>query len=253
MLKTGYHTSMSFSPNSPKSCLLGICSYNEGDKIRRVIEKFNDFSRYDVLLIDDGSTDGSICALSLDNRIRLMRNERPMGAGYGTRQIIDFAKQYGYAVVIFVSGNDKDDAADVPALIEAVEQGYDFVQGSRYLPGGAYGNMPFYRLLATKYVHPLFFSLFSGMRITDSTNGFRAVRLSLCNDPRIDLAQDWLDQYELEPYLFYKAIRLGYKVKEVAVKKIYPDHKEGYTKMRPFSGWWSILRPLFLLGLGIKK
>ncbi len=244
---------MSFSPHSATKYLLGICSYNEGDKIRRVIEKFNDFSRYDVLLIDDGSTDGSITSLSLDSRIHLMRNERPMGAGFGTRQTIDYARDHGCDAVIFVSGNDKDDANDVPALIAAVEQGYDFVQGSRYLPGGAYGNMPFYRLLATRYVHPWIFSFFSGMRITDSTNGFRAVRVSLCRDERIDLTQEWLDQYELEPYLFYKAIRLGYKVTEAPVRKIYPDHKEGYTKMRPFSGWWSILRPVFLLGLRIKK
>lgn len=244
---------MSFFQCAAKKYLLGICSFNEGDKIRRVMEKFSEYSRYDVLLIDDGSTDGSIAALSLDSRVRLVRNDRSMGAGFGTRQIIDYAREHGYEVAIFVSGNDKDDDGDVPLMIEAMEQGYDFVQGSRYLPGGGYGNMPLYRLLATRYAHPWIFSLFSGKRITDSTNGFRAVRVSVCQDERMDLNQDWLDQYELEPYLFYKAIRLGYKVKEVPVRKIYPDQKEGYTKMRPFSGWWSILRPIFLLGLGIKK
>lgn len=65
--------------------------------------------------------------------------------------------------------------------------------------------------------------------------------------------QEWLDEYELEPYLYYKVIRLGYKAGEVPVTKIYPPKKLGYTKMRPVVGWWSILRPLFLLGLGIRK
>ena len=134
-----------------------------------------------------------------------------------------------------------------------MEDGYDLVQGSRYFPGGNHGNMPFYRVIATRYIHPLLFSLITGRRFTDTTNGFRAVRLSMFQDPRINLNQDWLDKYELEPYVFFKAVRLGYKVKEVPVTKIYPPKKEGYTKMKAFSGWWSILRPLIFLGLGIKK
>jgi len=113
--------------------------------------------------------------------------------------------------------------------------------------------MPFYRKISTRFIHPLLFSLITGKRITDSTNGFRAVRLSLLDDKRINLNQPWLDHYELEPYLFYKAITLGYKVTEVPVRKLYPPKQEGYTKMKPIVGWWSILRPLFYLGLGIKK
>ena len=50
-----------------------------------------------------------------------------------------------------------------------------------------------------------------------------------------------------------KAIRLGYRHVEVAVTKIYPPHQLGYTKMRPITGWWSIVRPVVYLGLGLKK
>lgn len=237
---------------STKKYLAGICSYNEGDKIRRVVEKFSDYRRYDVLIIDDGSSDGSIEKLSLGPQAQIIRNERPMGAGYGTRQIIDYAAQHGYETAIFVSGNDKDDAADVVRLTDAIERGADFVQGSRYLPGGGFGNMPLYRRIATQFVHPFLFSVICGQRISDSTNGFRAVKVALCRDQRIDLAQSWLNEYELEPYLFYKAVKLGYKVVEVPVKKIYPPRQEGYTKMKPLSGWWSILRPIVLLGLRIR-
>ncbi len=235
--------------------LVGICALDEGDKIRRTLRKFSDFGRYDVLVIDDGSTDGSLRDLppEIADEVTVVTNPAPRGAGYGTRQIIDFAKERGYEAVLFVSGNDKDDPDDVPRLLGAVEEGWDFVQGSRYLPGGASGNMPFYRRIATRWLHPRLFSLIARRRITDSTNGFRAVRTTVFCDPRIDLDQAWLDAYELEPYLFYKAIRLGYRVTEVPVRKIYPSREEGYTKMKPFSGWWSILRPLVYLGLGIKK
>jgi len=134
-----------------------------------------------------------------------------------------------------------------------IDEGFDFIQGSRFLPGGYYGNMPFYRLLATKYIHPLIFSFFMGKKITDSTNGFRAINMSVFEDRKINLEQDWLNKYELEPYLFAKVIKLGYKVKEVAVSKIYPSPKLGYTKMSPIIDWWSILKPVLLVGLGIRK
>ena len=99
----------------------------------------------------------------------------------------------------------------------------------------------------------LLMSMITGKKVTDSTNGFRAFRLSIFDHPEIDIKQQWLNQYELEPYLMYKAIKLGFKFCEASVTKIYPPKKLGYTKMKPLIGWWSILKPLFYLGLGIKK
>ena len=75
----------------------------------------------------------------------------------------------------------------------------------------------------------------------------------MLRDPKLALDQRWLDEYELEVYLLYKAAKLGYMVTEVGVTKRYPPKELGQTKMKPIVGWWSILRPLFLLGLGIKK
>jgi len=236
-----------------KKYLVGISTLNEGDKIRRVVAKFNDYERYDVFIVDDGSTDGSMENLPKHPAITIVRNPVTKGAGYSTRQLHEHGRKNKYLATIPVSGNDKDSPEDVEKFIQAIEEGYDFVQGSRYLKGGRYSRMPLYRVVATRFMHPLLFSLITGRWITDSTNGFRAVRSSLLEDARLNLYQDWLNSYEFEPYLFYKAIKLGYKVKEVPVIKIYPPAKEGYTKMKPWSGWWSILRPLIFLGLGIKK
>lgn len=233
--------------------LVGICSLNEGKKIQRVLAKFNDYNCYDVLVFDDGSTDGSLDSIPDSPALKTIVNPKTSGVGFGVRFILEYAKMHGYKAVFFVSGNDKDDPQDIQKLKKAVEEGYDLVQGSRYLPNGRQGKMPFYRIIATRFIHPWLFSLITGRRISDSTNGFRAVSMSMFEKNRIDLKQDWLDHYELEPYLFYKAIKLGFKVKEVPVTKIYPPKSEGYTKMKPFSGWWSILRPLFFLGLGIRK
>ena len=89
--------------------------------------------------------------------------------------------------------------------------------------------------------------------MTDTTNGFRAARTKLLADQNLNLDQPWLDEYELEVYLLYKATKLGYRVVEVPVTKRYPPKELGQTKMKPITGWWSILRPLFLLGLRLKK
>ena len=127
------------------------------------------------------------------------------------------------------------------------------MQGSRWLEGQAnFGPMPRYRRIATR-LHPLLFSLAARRRVTDSTNGFRAIRVALLSDPNIDLDQPWLDEYELEPYLYLRAIRTGRKVVEVPVTKIYPPKKLGQTKMKPVTGWWSILRPIVFVGLGLKR
>jgi dolichol-phosphate mannosyltransferase len=227
-------------------------AYNEAQKIVRVLDRCRDVRGVDILVVDDGSDDGTPDAVEARG-FACLRQPVRRGVGAAIRTAIQFADGRGYDVLIVLAGNDKDRPDEIPRLLAPIrEQGFDFVQGSRYLPGGSHGNMPLYRRIATQWLHPWLFSFVSGRFTTDSTNGFRAFRLSLTRDPRIRLDQPWLDRYELEPYLYYKAIRLGYRVMEVPVTKIYPPRELGYTKMQPFVDWWRILRPLIFLHLRIK-
>ncbi len=233
--------------------LAAAFAYNEGEKIRRTIARHPQERPYDFLVMDDGSTDGSLDHLP-SNGVPVLRNPANQGIGSAMKRVCEYALEREYDVLVIQAGNDKDDPNEIPRLLEPILAGRaDFVQGSRFLPGGGYGNTPAYRVLATRYVHPLLFSLSVGKRVTETTNGFRAFRTAILRDARIRWRQDWLDQYELEPYLLYQAIKLGYRHREVPVTKIYPPHAQGYTKMRPITGWWSILRPIFLLGLGLRK
>jgi len=234
--------------------LAAVFCFNEAVKIERTLARFPAQRPYDLVVVNDGSDDDSVARIRRFAGVELLSSPRNRGIGASIRGLFGHARERGYDVVVIVAGNDKDDPLQIPRLLEPIlNEGFDFVQGSRYLAGGSFGNMPVYRRLATHYVHPLLFSLVARRWITDSTNGFRALRLSLLEDERIALDQPWLDQYELEPYLFLKTIRLGYKVKEVPVTKVYPPKELGYTKMKPLIGWWSILRPLVYLGLGIKR
>ena len=230
--------------------LVAAFAYNEGEKIRRTLARHPPERQYDLLVADDGSTDGSLDDVGPD--VIVVSSAANVGIGASMKGVFEFALERGYDVLVIQAGNDKDDPLEIPRLLAPLLDGTaDFVQGSRYL--GAFGNMPLYRVVATRLVHPLIFSLAARKRVTESTNGFRAFRTQILRDPRIDWRQTWLDRYELEPYLMLKAIRLGYRHVEVPVTKIYPRHALGYTKMRPFIDWWSIIRPVVYLGLGLRK
>ena len=95
------------------------------------------------------------------------------------------------------------------------------------------------------------FSVLAFRRITDATNGFRIFRSSLLADPRIDIRQPWLDSYDLEPYVLFKAIR-RHRVVEVPCTVVY-HAKEGYTKMRGLRDWWRLFRPALLLRSGVRR
>jgi dolichol-phosphate mannosyltransferase len=228
-------------------------AHNEASKIGSVLDRFTPGLVDRIVVVDDASTDETPAVIVSKGAVVLTHAQRS-GAGAAIRTALKYGIAEGFDVAVILAGNDKDRPPEIERLLAAIEdERCDFVQGSRYLPGGDFGNMPFYRQLATRYVHPLLFSLIVRRRFTDTTNGFRAIRLSALKASGIDLDQPWLDKYELEVYLFYKMVRLGYRVKEVPVTKIYPKHELGYTKMKPITGWWSILRPLFLLGLHIKR
>jgi dolichol-phosphate mannosyltransferase len=226
---------------------------NEEVKIGEVVRRTPRPLVDEMLVIDDGCTDRSPeVARSLGATVLPMG--RVAGVGAALRAGYKYALEKGYDVAVVMAGNNKDSPEEIPILLDPIADGRaDFVQGSRFLkPDANFGPMPLYRKLATR-VHPLIFSVVARKRVTESTNGFRALRTSMLKDPRIALEQSWLDEYELEPYLLFKAIRLGYGFAEVPVTKIYPPKKQGQTKMKPITGWWSMLRPLVFLGLGLKE
>jgi len=226
---------------------------DEEQKIGQVVRRMPRDVVDELLVVDDGSRDDSV-RVSEAGGARVVKLGATLGVGAALRTGFRLALEGGYDVCVVIAGNNKDSPEEIPLLLDPIAEGRaDFVQGSRFLKAGAnFGEMPGYRRLATR-IHPLLFSLVAGRRVSESTNGFRAVHRRILEDPRIDLAQTWLDQYELEPYLYLKAIRLGYRTVEVPVTKVYPPRSLGQTKMRPISGWWSILRPLVWVGLGLRS
>jgi dolichol-phosphate mannosyltransferase len=231
---------------------------DEEAKIGAVVERARASVADTVVVIDDGSSDRS-AQVARDLGATVLPMGRTVGVGAALRAGYAHAVEAGFDVAVVMAGNNKDSPEEIPLLLDPIADGRaDLVQGSRYLRAADnrnsrdFGAMPAYRKLATR-AHPRLFSLVARRRVTDSTNGFRALRTSVLADPRLRLDQAWLDGYELEPYLYLRVIRLGYATAEVPVTKRYPPRKLGQTKMKPVVDWWNILRPLVYVGLGIRK
>jgi dolichol-phosphate mannosyltransferase len=233
--------------------LLIAPALNEGAKIGEVVRRTPRDVVDTILVIDDGSTDGT-AAVARSQGAEIISFDRVYGAGFAIRRGFDEARRRGFDIVVVIAGNNKDAPEEITRLLDPIcDAGYDFVMGSRFLAGGRYGgDMPVYRKLATR-LHPFLVSLCCGRKVTESSNGYRAMKVSVLDDPRIDLCQSWLQGYQLEVYLLIKLLHLGYRTTEVPVSKVYPSRATGNTKMRPIVDWWNMLVPILVVGLGIER
>ena len=224
--------------------------YNERDAIAGLVQRVPAVIA-ETIVVDDGSDDGGP-ELAREAGARVITQERRRGVGAAIRTGIEVARANGHSAVIVLAANGKDDPAEAPRRIDKLRAGYDYVQGSRFLrEGGASVRLPRGRGLMIRG-YTWLFSVLSGFKGTDVTNGFRAYRLSLLDDPRIRIDQSWLDRYELEYYVHWKAIKLGYRVIEVGVSKTYPKGGGNYSKIRRVRDWWSIVKPTVLLWLRVR-
>ena len=227
--------------------------HNERDKLALLVQKIRPGLVDTWMPVDDGSTDDGR-ALLLAKGIEPLVQPARSGIGAAIKAVVRHARANGFDVIVVMAGHNKDDPAEIPRLLAPIlEDRADYVQGSRFLAGGSSPHLPPFRRVAIQMLS-LMFRVYAGKSCTDLTNGFRAYRLSLFDDPRIDIEQDWLNDYEYEYYVHWKAYTLGYRVTEVPVTKTYPGVKGvEYSKIKPITGWWRMLRPFVLLALGIKK
>ena len=228
-----------------------VPAYNEAGKIGDVVRKIPRRHARCVIVVDDASRDGTAEEARAAGAERVISHERNRGVGAAIRTGLIAAKQEKFEFAVVLSGDDQHEPEELPRVLEPLFAGAaDLVQGSRWLPGGATPGIPPGRRWLTR-LYPLLFRIASGYPSTDGTNGFRAFRLALLDDPRIRADQEWLDRYEFEPYLLYQAVRCGYRVHEVPVTVRY--HARGTSKMRLMRDGWRILRPLVFLRLGLRR
>ena len=239
--------------------LVGVCVYNEEQKIEKVLKLLSEIQpieAFDVIIGNDGSTDGSlqICKkYAKKYKWEIINHKKNNGIGSMIRDFIDYGIKNNYDVFTTIPGNGKILPNEIKLMYDPVlNNEYDYVKGSRYIEGGSCNNLPIFR----KIMIPIFsfiVTIFMKKKVTDVTCLVNALRLDIFKDKRIDIHQSWLDKYELEYYVLYYVLKRKYRFKEVPLDIIYPKNKKNYTKIKPFSGWWSMIKPWVLLTLHIKK
>lgn len=229
-----------------------IPALNEAGKIGRVLDKMPPDGRFEAIVVDDGSSDGTGDEAREHGAAVVIRHDVRGGVGAAIRDGWRVALERDRPYVALLSGDDQHEPAELVRALDTMTQvGADYVQGSRWMAGGRVEGPTGGRGFGTR-LYSVVFSVLAWKRITDATNGFRILRSEILRDPALDLDQDWLTSYDLEPYVLYKAIRRGYRVVEVPCTVRYHPG-ESYTKMRGLRDWWRLFRPAVLLRFGVKR
>lgn len=246
------HERTVFAPKRTRYCV-AVFALNEGERLLAQLERMAPHATHaDILLADGGSTDGSTNEARLGRlgvRTLLVKTEEG-GLSTQMRMAFHYALTEGYEGVVTVDGNGKDGVNAIPAFVACLAEGWDHVQGSRYVPGGEAVCTPFLRHWGVKLIHAPLISLAAHHRYTDTTNGFRAYSRAFLLDPRVAPLRPVFRHYELHYYLAIRAARLGYRVTEIPVRRAYPDQGPTPTKIRGVRGALRILCTLGRACLG---
>jgi len=208
-----------------------IPTYNEKENIERIIRKvFSlDFS-FDVLIIDDGSPDGTAAIVKqLQTEFKgLYIEERKGKLGLGTAYIHGFkwALKHDYEYIFEMDADFSHNPDDLLALRDSCIKGADVAIGSRYVKGVNVVNWPMSRVLMS-YFASMYVRTITRISIQDATAGFKCYR-------KIVLQTIPLDKIRFVGYAFqiemkFTAIKYGFKVVEVPI--IFTDRTEGTSKM----------------------
>ena len=196
-----------------------------------------------VLIVNNGSSDGSekLVAESGYEVINLVTNR---GIGHSFMWAIDWALKRNYDIFSVIASNGKMLPSELKNVIIPVQRGEaDYVTGSRFLLGGDSPNLPKFRQLSIPMVGGLVNRLY-GVHLTDATCGYKAFNLDIIRRAQFNWRAAWLDTYGFEYYLYGKVLREpSLRWKEVPITMRYPSKGQRYSKIKPFSGWYAMLKP----------
>ena len=227
--------------------LVIIPTYNEKENIENIIlEVFGLQVSFDILVVDDGSPDGTADIVKnlqekFPGRLHIMQRAQKLGLGTAYIAGFKWALEHNYDYIFEMDADFSHNPADLLKLYDAcANQGFDVAIGSRYVSGVNVVNWPIGRVLmsyfASKYVR-----FITGMKIADTTAGF------VCYHSKV-LKTLELDKIKFKGYAFqieikFKAYKSGFKLKEVPI--IFVNRELGSSKMSGGifgEAFWGVIR-----------
>ncbi len=226
--------------------LVVIPTYNEIENVARMIHKVMSLAGdFDLLIVDDGSPDGTARAVqelqvSYPERLHLVERTGKLGLGTAYIAAFKWALERDYEALFEMDCDFSHNPDDLLRLSEALTSGADVVVGSRYSKGVNVVNWPMSRLLmsffASKYVR-----LITHMPVADATAGFVGYRREVLE--RIDLDRVRMIGYGFQIEMKYTAWRLGFRIEEQSI--IFVDRTAGTSKMSSGifgEAFWGVLK-----------
>lgn len=226
-----------------------IPTYNERENIENIIRKvFSLEGGYDILIIDDGSPDGTaaiVKRLQQEFPERLHMIERPGKLGLGTAYITGFkwSIDKGYDYTFEMDADFSHNPEDLPRLYQACKDWADLAIGSRYCDGISVINWPIGRIIMSYYAS-VYVRTILGMKVYDCTAGFKCYSNKVLRT--IDLDKVEMKGYGFQIEMKYTTYKLGFKITEVPI--IFVNRKAGTSKMSGGifgEAFWGVLKLRF--------
>jgi dolichol-phosphate mannosyltransferase len=215
----------------PDRTLTALPVYNEAANVSAVVDGALTYSQ-EVLVVDDGSTDGTAAQLAARGDIHVVTHPRNRGYGAALRSAFDFATNNGYDLLVTIDCDGQHQPQLIPRFVETVQAAdvvsadivsADIVSGSRYLrhfPGDS-DPPPERRRINEVITAEVNRRL--GLKLTDAFCGFKAYRVAVLK--RLHLTEDG---YAMPLELWVQAVRLRLKIVELAVPLIYLDESRSF-------------------------
>ena len=235
--------------------LIIIPTFNESRNIDRMITKLmNHHIPVDVLVVDDGSPDGTATVVremrhEYAGRIHLIERAGKQGLGTAYVAGFKFALAHHYTFICEMDADFSHDPADIPRLVEAVRGGAaDVAIGSRYCDGISIINWPLSRLILS-YSANLYARVITGMPVHDTTAGFKCFHRRVLET--VNLGRVKSNGYSFQIEMNLRAHAAGFRITEIPV--IFRERVEGVSKMSKAIMWeamWKVvaLRLRHLIG-----
>jgi len=218
------HSVEVLSPRKSRYCIV-TAAWDEGEKSYRQYRRMALHTReLDFIVANRGPELPRLGRATLrgDFHIRCLIQVDEAGQSSAYRAAIAFALREGYEGIIMIDSNGKDGIEALPSFVRCLEDGYDLVQGCRYLPGGEARNTPLFRTLCVRLVAPLLLYPGTGYWYRDQTNGFKGFSRSFLLDPRVQPFRRCFRFHNLQVYLNYAAAKHRFRLVEIPVRRNYP-------------------------------
>ncbi len=208
--------------------LIIIPAYNEEKNVGKVIKKCLNYSRH-ILAINDGSSDNTLKEIKKTKAVCL-NNKTNKGKGYSLKKGFNYAIKNKFDIVITLDADGQHPPSYIPKFVMEINKGYDIVIGTRVK---RHSDMP-YKRRASNFLLSSLFSAFARKWVKDTQSGYRAIRVSVLKDLKLES-----NRYETESEILMKLGRRKVKFGKIIIPTIYGEE---VSSINPFKDFFRFLR-----------